>query len=114
MFTDKSYLLPLGFDIIHVNSKQKMLLFQHDFKLWLQILPKYLKTAMLHFYLRLPYLLIRHFLQPKKLIFFLFLHENIHCGYSLEVPQLGTSNKYPQHMFSQRNKKYIYLVPPLV
>ena len=29
------------------------------------------------------------------------------CGYSLEVPQRGTFNEYPQHMFSSRNKKNI-------
>ena len=40
-------------------------------------------------------------------MFFLFLHENICCGYSLEVPQWGTSNEYPQHMFLWRNKKNI-------
>ena len=52
-------------------------------------------------------------------IFFLFLNENICCGYSLEVPWkhmlcyslevpwLGSSNEYPQHMFSWRNKKNI-------
>ena len=39
--------------------------------------------------------------------FFLFLEDNICCGYSLEVPHLGTSNEYPQHMFSLRNKKYL-------
>ena len=38
-------------------------------------------------------------------IFFLFLNENICCGYSIEVPHRGTSNEYPQHMFSLRNKK---------
>ena len=27
------------------------------------------------------------------------------CGYSLEMPHRGTSNEYPQHMFSWRNKK---------
>ena len=27
--------------------------------------------------------------------------------YSLEVPQRGASNEYPQHMFSSRNKKDI-------
>ena len=27
-------------------------------------------------------------------MFFLFFHENICCGYSLEVPKLGTSNEY--------------------
>ena len=39
--------------------------------------------------------------------FFLFLEENICCGYSLEVPHQGASNEYPQHMFSLRNKKYL-------
>ena len=29
------------------------------------------------------------------------------CGYSLEVPQRGASNEYPQHMFLWRNKKNI-------
>ena len=41
------------------------------------------------------------------IIFFLFLKENICCGYSLEAPQGGASNEYPQHMFSLRNKKDI-------
>ena len=35
------------------------------------------------------------------------LNKNICCGYSLEVPPWGTSNEYPQHMFSLRNKKNI-------
>ena len=43
---------------------------------------------------------------PDK-YFFLFLHENIYCGYSLEAPQRGASNEYPQHMFSCTNKKNI-------
>ena len=34
--------------------------------------------------------------------FFLFLQDNICCGYSLEVPRQGTSNEYPQHMFLWR------------
>ena len=38
----------------------------------------------------------------KIYFFFLFLKENIYCGYSLEAP---LSNEYPQHMFSSRNKK---------
>ena len=50
-----------------------------------------------------------HNIAPDKrgiyILFFLFRHENICCGYSLEVPQNGTSNEYPQHMFSCRNKK---------
>ena len=38
-----------------------------------------------------------HFTIQKVLIYFLFLHENICCRYSLEVPQWGTSNEYPQY-----------------
>ena len=43
----------------------------------------------------------------KWYIFFLFSRRKhiIYCGYSLEVPRWGTSNEYPQHMFSSRNKK---------
>ena len=37
---------------------------------------------------------------------FLFLNKT-RCGYSLEVPQRGTSNEYPHHMFLLRNKKNI-------
>ena len=43
------------------------------------------------------------------LISFLFLNKNISGGYSLEAPQQGTSNEYPQHMFSLRNKKKYYV-----
>ena len=31
--------------------------------------------------------------------------QNIDCRYSLELPQRGGSNKYPQSMFLSRNKK---------
>ena len=31
--------------------------------------------------------------------------QNIDCGYSLEPPQRGSSNKYPKSMFLSRNKK---------
>ena len=44
---------------------------------------------------------------PEVLIFFLFLHKNkLWC--SLEAPQGGASNEYPQHMFLWRNKKTIH------
>ena len=32
-------------------------------------------------------------------LIFLFLIQNIHCGYSLELLQQGSSNMYPQCMF---------------
>ena len=32
-------------------------------------------------------------------LFFLFLLQNIDCGYSLEPPRRGGSNVYPQSMF---------------
>ena len=31
-------------------------------------------------------------------------HENICCGYSLEAPHWGTSNEYPQHMWGASNE----------
>ena len=31
--------------------------------------------------------------------FFLIFAQNIDCGYSLEPPQRGSSNEYPQFMF---------------
>ena len=51
-------------------------------------------------------------LNPKVLIFFLFLHENICYGFSLEVPR-EAYNENPRHLFSWRNKKNIYLLPTL-
>ena len=52
------------------------------------------------------------FFNQKLLISFLFLHENICCGYLSEASHQGASNEYPQHMFSWRNKKNIYLDIP--
>ena len=48
------------------------------------------------------------------LITFLFLLKNICCGYSLEASRWDASNEYPQHMFSRRKKKNIFLRPRLV
>ena len=49
--------------------------------------------------------------QSKIVNIFLFLHKHIYCGYLSEVSQEGISDEYPQHMFSWRNKKKIYLMP---
>ena len=39
--------------------------------------------------------------------------QNINGGYSLEPPQRGGSNEYPQFMFLNRNKKnYVYPCKP--
>ena len=51
------------------------------------------------------------FFSQKVCIFFLFLNKNICCGYSLEAPQQGASNKYPQHKYLSRNKKTVNLIP---
>ena len=39
-----------------------------------------------------------------RVVLFLFVHENIHCGYSLEAPQTGTSNEYPR-VFMEKYEK---------
>ena len=51
------------------------------------------------------------FLNLKVGIFFLFLHGNPYCGYSLQAACWRASNQYPQHRFPWRNKKY-YLDTP--
>ena len=44
-------------------------------------------------------------------LFFLFLLQNIDCGYPLEPPRRGGSNVYPQSMFWSKNKKNIKSFP---
>ena len=47
------------------------------------------------------------FLDKKTLIFFHISAQNIDCGYSLEPPQRGSSNEYPQSMFWAEIWKYL-------
>ena len=47
--------------------------------------------------------------QMKMFDIFLIFAQNIDCGYTLEPPQRGGSNEYPQSMFWSKNKKkYAY------
>ena len=41
---------------------------------------------------------------------FLIFAQNIDCAYTLEPPQRGGSNEYPQSMFWSKNKKNMYRV----
>ena len=51
--------------------------------------------------------------QIKNSDIFRISAQNIDCGYSLELPQQGGSNEYPQSMFLSRNKKNnVYPVNP--
>ena len=43
--------------------------------------------------------------QMKNFNTFLTFAQNIDCGYTLEPPQRGGSNEYPQSMFWSKNKK---------
>ena len=57
---------------------------------------------------------IRHFLfHPKSTDNFLISPLKHMLWYSLEVPYRGTSNEYPQCMFSWRNKKIFCVYPHL-
>ena len=49
----------------------------------------------------------------KKFNTFLLLNEHMLLVFT-EAPHGGTSNKYPQHMFSWRNKKKYLLDSPLI
>ena len=46
--------------------------------------------------------------QMKFFDIFLIFAQNIDCGYTLEPPQRGGSNEYPQSMFWSKNKKNIF------
>ena len=41
----------------------------------------------------------------KNCDIFLIFAQNIDCGYTLEPPHGGSSNKYSQSMFYSKNKK---------
>ena len=53
------------------------------------------------------------FFIQKMLISFLFLHENICCGYSLEAPRWGASNEYHNICFRGEIRKLLYGYPLL-
>ena len=46
--------------------------------------------------------------QQKNFDIFLIFAQNIDCGYTLEPPWRGGSNKYPQSMFWSKIKKNRY------
>ena len=48
----------------------------------------------------------------KNCNIFLIFAQNIDCGYTLEPPQWGGSNEYPQSMFWSKNKKKVYPCKP--
>ena len=46
------------------------------------------------------------------IIFSSSLEKHVFCGFSLEVPQLGSSKKYPQHIFYEEIRKLILELSP--
>ena len=79
--------------------------------IWKKEEKKKLSKGILIMFVKWTVIIIQHLQSPRygvpRKLFFLFLHENVCCGYSLEVPRRGASNEYPQHMFSCRIKKNI-------
>ena len=53
------------------------------------------------------------FFHQKVLVFFLFLHKNICCGYSLEAPFQGASNEYNNICFCGEIRKILCGLPLL-
>ena len=54
------------------------------------------------------------FCQPKILDIFLISPWKHMLWFSIEAPQRGTSNEYPQHMFLWRSKKNIMWIPAFI
>ena len=65
------------------------------------------KTCPCNVYPLEPHFYIAKLGYARVYLFFLFLLQNIDCGYSLEPPRRGGSNVYPQSMFWSKNKKNI-------
>ena len=59
---------------------------------------------------KVPFSIERCCFLQKSIDIFLISPQNRMLWYLLEAPQWGASNEYPQHMFSWRNKKNIYLI----
>ena len=57
------------------------------------------KTCPCNIYPLIPHFYIAKLGYAGVYLFFLFLLQNIDCGYSLEPPRRGGSNVYPQSMF---------------
>ena len=55
-------------------------------------------TGPCNVYLLIPHFYIMELGYTGIYLFFLFLIQNIDCGYSLETPRRGSSNVYPQSM----------------
>ena len=65
----------------------------------LLLLPLITKTSPCNVYPLEPHFYIAKLGYTGVHLFFLFLLQNIYCGYSLEPPRRGGSNVYPQSMF---------------
>ena len=53
-------------------------------------------------------------IQTKIACIFLIATQKYMLSVLIKMPRQGASNEYPQHMFSWRNKKNIYLISPLI
>ena len=76
-------------------SWKRGLMFEPYFALYASIR----KTCPCNVYPLEPHFYIAKWGYAGVYLFFLFLLQNIDCGYSLEPPRRGGSNVYPQSMF---------------
>ena len=90
---------------LHLSSVQSLLLGMHHIFSWLdQIITK---TCLYNVDPLKPHFYIVKLGFTGVYIIFHISAQNIDCGYSLEPPQRGGSNEYPQSMFLSRHKKNI-------
>ena len=88
------------FDIVHVCTEHmggmpiKFILSYEHFSCYF-----IMKTCPCNVYPLEPHFYVAKLGYAGVYLFFLFLLQNIDCGYSLELPRQGGSNVYPQSMF---------------
>ena len=66
---------------------------------WVSYMFIIMKTCPCNVYPLEPHFYVEELGYAGEYLFFLFLHQNIDCGYSLEPPRRGGSNVYPKSMF---------------
>ena len=94
IFTETSALTAVNIKELFEQIGNVLALILHD--IFIQTIRK---TCPCNIYPRIPHFYIEKLGYAGVYLFFLFLLQNIDCGYSLEPPRRGGSNVYPQSMF---------------
>ena len=96
---------PFHYLFILLHPYKDLINFTCQTKVGSLLLCRIRKTCLCNIYLLKPHFYIEKLGYAGVYLFFLFLLQNIDCGYSSEPPHRGGSNLYPQSMFWAKIRK---------